>query len=100
MPIDNELKDEIRELIAREMKKAVKDVVNAVLNAPTPLHEIERYPTPEGTQKREEKKKLIREIGDAVIKSFEATEREAQARVVEKTDPERANRIRRMVPEF
>ncbi len=100
MPLDKETKDEIRELIATEMKNAVKAAVHAVLNAPTPLHEVERYPTPEGMQKREEKKKIVREIGDAVIKSFEAVEREAHARVVEKTDLARAEVIRKMVPEF
>jgi hypothetical protein len=101
MPLDKDAKDEIRELIATEMRRAVKDAVNAVLNAPIPLHEAGRYGmSPEVTQAREERKKIVREVGDAIIKSFEANEREAQARVVEKTDPERAERIRKLVPEF
>jgi hypothetical protein len=97
MPLSKDDKDEIRELVATEMKKAVKNAVNAVLNAPNTGG---RYPTPDSMQEREARNKLVREIGDAIVKSFEAVEREAQARVVEKTDPERAERIRRLVPEF
>ena len=100
MPLTKDEKDEIRELIASEMTKAVKAAVNAVLNAPIPMHEMGRYASPELMQEREARKKVVREIGDAVVKSFEAVEREAQARVVEKTDPERADRIRKLVPEF
>jgi signal transduction histidine kinase len=101
MPIDKELKDEIRELISTEMKNAVKAAVNAVVNMPTPLGEIDRFGMDnEARERREARQKIAREVGDAIIKSFEAVEREAQARVVEKTDPERANRIRRMVPTF
>ncbi|MDQ1558635.1 MAG: hypothetical protein QOD32_1695 [Pyrinomonadaceae bacterium] len=100
MPLSKDDKDEIRELIATEMKKAVKAAVNGVLNAPIQLHEIYTAMSPEGRQAREERNKLVREIGDATVKSFEAIEREAQARVVEKTDPARAERIRNFVPTF
>lgn len=97
MPLDKDLKDEIRELIATEMTKAVKAAFSAAQNAPSQLG---RYPTPEGMQEREDRNKLIREVGDAIVKAFEAIEREAHARVVEKTDPARAEVIRKMVPTF
>jgi hypothetical protein len=101
MPFSKDDKDEIKEIMATEMRRAVKEAVSAVLNAPIPLHEAGRYGmSPEMTQAREERKKIVREVGDAIIKSFEANEREAQARVVEKTEPERAERIRSLVPEF
>jgi hypothetical protein len=100
MPLDKDTKDEIKELVATEMRRAVKDAVNAVLNAPIQLHEIRTATSPEGMRAREERKKVVREVGDAIIKSFEANEREALARVVEKTEPERADRIRKLVPEF
>jgi hypothetical protein len=100
MPLSKDDKDDIRELIATEMKKAVKGAVNGVLTAPIQLHEVHTAMSPEGRQAREERNKLVREIGDAIVKSFEAVEREAQARVVEKTDPERAERIRNLVPTF
>lgn len=100
MSLSKDDKDEIRELIATEMKKAAQAAINAVLNAPIQLHEIHTAMSPEGMHAREERKKIVREIGDAAVKSFEAVEREAQARVVEKTDPERAERIRTLVPTF
>lgn len=101
MPLDKDTKDEIRELIATEMKKAVKTAVNAVINMPTPLGEIDRYGMDtEARERREARQKIAREVGDAIIKAFEAVEREAQARVVEKTDPARAEVIRKLVPTF
>lgn len=101
MPLDKDTKDEIRELIATEMKKAVKAAVSAVVNMPIPLGEVSRYGMDtEARERRETRQKIAREVGDAIIKSFEAVEREAQARVVEKTDPQRAEVIRKLVPEF
>ncbi len=97
MPISQEDKDEIRELIATEMRKAAQEAVDAILNAPA---QLVRYPSAEEMQAREERNKLVREVGDAVVKAFEAIEQEAQARVVEKTDPARADRIRKMVLTF
>lgn len=97
MPLSQDEKDEIRELVAAEMKSAVKEAVNAVLKAP---HEGGRYPTAESMQKSEDRKKIVQEVGNAVVKAFEKHEREAQARVVEKTDPERAERIRKFDPTF
>lgn len=82
------------------MKNAVNGAVNAVLNAPIQLHEIHTATSSEGMKARQERNKVVREIGDAIVKSFEAVEREVRARVVEKTEPERAERIRRLVPEF
>ena len=100
MPLDNDGKDEIRELIATEMRKAVKAAVGAVVNMPIQLVDVQHAMTPEGRQEREARQKVAREIGDAIVKAFEAIEREAQARVVEKTDPARAERIRNFVPTF
>src|SRR2546421_6791449 len=101
MPLDKDTKDEIRELIATEMKNAVRVAVSAVVNMSVPLGEIDRYGmNAEAMQKREARQKIAREVGDAIIKSFEAIEREAQARIVEKTDPARAEVIRKLVPEF
>jgi len=66
MPFSNDDKDELRELIATEIRNVVKNAVG------------------------------VKTLAD----SAEANLREAQARVVEKTDPERADRIRKLVPEF
>jgi len=100
MPLNPDEKDEIRELIATEMRRAGQAAVNAVLNAPIQLHEARTAMSPEGMAAREERNKIARAIGDAVVKALEAGEREAQARVVEKSDPERADRIRKLVPTF
>jgi len=99
MPLSQDDKDEIRLLIARELRDAVKGAVSAILNAPMSLAQA-RYSRPEDMQEQEARKQIVREIGDSVIKSVEAMVREADARIVEKTDPERADRIRSMVPEF
>ena len=69
MSLSKEDKDEIRELIAREIRDVIKNADNAGANK-------------------------------ALLDAAEANYREAQARVVEKTDPARAERIRRIVPEF
>lgn len=66
MSLSKDDKDEIRELIATEIRNVIKHAGN----------------------------------GKALLDSAEANLREAQARVVEKTDPARAERIRRIVPEF
>lgn len=100
MPLNQDEKDEIRELIATEMKKAVEAAVRAVLNSPTQPHQARYATSPERMQEQETRNQIVREIGSAIVKSFDAVEREAQARVVEKIDSERAERIRKMVPEF
>lgn len=69
MPLSKDEKDEIRELIAREIRDVIKNAGNA------------------GASK-------------ALLEAAEDNYREAQARVVEKTDPERADRIRRIKPEW
>lgn len=100
MPFSQDDKDEIRLLIASDMKIAVNAAVSAVSNAPIQLHEVHTAMSPEGMQAREDRKKIVQEIGESIVKAFEAGEREARARVVEKTDPESAERIRKLVPEF
>ena len=66
MPLSKDDKDEIRELIAREIRDVIKGASSA----------------------------------EALLASAEANYREAQARVVEKTDPARAEVIRKLVAEF
>ncbi len=100
VPLSKDDKDEIRELIATEMKNSVKAAVSAVVNMPIQLTDARDAMSPEGMQVREARQKIAREIGEAVVKSLEAVEREAQARVVEKTDPARAEVIRKLVPTF
>lgn len=100
MPLSKDDKDEIREVVATEMKKAAQAAINAILNSPIQLHEVSHATSPEGMQEREARNKLVRDIGMAITQSFEAIEREAQARVVEKIDPERADRIRKLVPTY
>jgi hypothetical protein len=66
MPVTKDDVDEIRELIAREIRDVIKGASSF----------------------------------EALLESAEANYREAQARVVEKTDPARADRIRKIKPEF
>ena len=66
MSFSKDDKDELRELIATEIRNVVKNAVGV----------------------------------KTLLDSAEANLREAQARVVEKTDPERAERIRNLAPEF
>lgn len=99
MPLSQDDRDEIRLLITQEIREAVKSAVNFALKAPITLAEV-RSPTPEGMKEREARKIIIQEIGDSIKKSVEARVREAEAQIVEKTDPARAKMIRELVSEF
>lgn len=94
------VKDELRELIATEVRNIVRFTCNAVVNAPIQLADVRYAMTPEGMQEREARKKIAREITGIVLEASEDYLREAQARVVEKTDPQRAEIIRKLKPTF
>lgn len=94
------VKDELRELIATEVRNIVKFTCNAVVHAPMPLTGGRYGMTPEGMQEYEARKKIAREITSTVLEAAEDYLRESQARVVEKTDPQRAEIIRKLKPTF
>jgi hypothetical protein len=96
----NRIKDELRELIATEIRNVVKLMCSRVINPPVPLEETRFSMTPEGMKKREERINVARLFGGVVLDAAEDYLRESRARVVQKTDPQRAERIRRMKPEF
>jgi len=100
MPLSQDDKDEIRELIAQEFRNAVKSSVSAVINAPIELADVGRFGSPELMQEREARKKIARDIGKVILESAEDGLREAQARVIEKTDPERAKIVRSFKPTY
>ena len=100
MPLSQDDKDEIRLLIAMEIKNAIRHAISAVVNMPIELTDVQYAMTPDGRQEREERQKVAKQIGKAILDSAEETLREADARIVEKTDPERADRIRKFKPTF
>ncbi len=100
MPLSQDDKDEIRLLIAREIKDVVTSAFSSVLNAPISLTDLPYASSSEGQQEREARKKNVQEIRKSVLESIDANLREAEARIVEKTDPARAERIRKLVPTF
>jgi len=93
------IKDELRELIATEFRNIMRFACDAVLN--TPIRPSSRLgPTPEEVLESQDRQKIAREIAGLVLGAAEDYLREAEARVVEKTDPQRANIIRRLKQEF
>jgi hypothetical protein len=98
MPLNQDDKDEIRLLIVEEIDKAFKLAFDAALNAPISITDLSYASSSEGQQEREARKKVIREIRKSVTDSFHKVLSEAQAHVVEKTDPARAETIRRLPP--
>lgn len=100
MPFDKDDKDEIRKIVATEIRDFVKSAVNAALNRPIELTEVHHATSPEGMKEREAQKKVVQQFGAVLIKAAEANLREADARIVEKTDPQRAEIIRKLVPEW
>jgi hypothetical protein len=98
MELTKDDKDELRELIQSEILKAFNAAFSAALNAPTQLGDINNNEKQEAMKNQ---KAVIREFGNAIKASLQTLEAEAQAKVVEKTDPERAKRIRALaVPTF
>src|SRR5690242_7788641 len=100
MPFGKDDKDEIRKIVATEIRDFVKSAVSAALNRPVDPAEGRYAMSGEGRREREAQNKLLQQFGTAIIKAAEANLREADARIVEKTDPKRAEVIRNLVPEW
>jgi hypothetical protein len=94
------VKDELREIIATELRNMVKFTCSAVVNSSRQFTDIRHSMTPEGMQEREAREKVAREITRTVVEAAEDYLQEARARVIEKTDPRRANFIRNFKPTF
>lgn len=93
-----ELKDELRELIQEEIWKAFDVAMKAAANPPIQLHKLN---DDEFQVKRKIQKQMVQEISRAVKSALNHLKAEAQARVVEKTDSQRAERIRALAdPSF
>lgn len=86
-----ELKDELRELIQEEIWKAFDVAMRAAANPPVQLHQINDS---EFQARREIHKQIVQDVSKAVKSALNHLKAESQARVVEKTDPQRAERIR------
>jgi hypothetical protein len=100
MPLSQDDKDEIRLLIAKEIKNVVNSAFSSVLNAPISITDLSYASSSQGQQESEARKKTVQEIRKSVLEAVDANLREADARIVEKTDPARAERIRKLVAEF
>jgi hypothetical protein len=96
----NKIKDELKELIATEIRNVVKLMCARVVNPPVPFEDTRFAMTPEGMKEREARLKIARQFSSVVLEAAEDYLRESQARVVQKVDPERAERIRRLKPTF
>ncbi len=97
MPLSQDDKDEIRLLIAREIKDVVTSAFSSVLNAPINITDLSYASSSQGQQESEARKKTVQGIRKSVLGAVDANLREADARIVEKTDPARAERIRKLV---
>lgn len=100
MPWSADDKDEIRYLIARETRDAAKSVINAVVNMPIELGEVQRAMSPEGMAERQARQRIAQQVGARILDALEDRLRDADAKVVEKEDPERAKFIRNFKPTF
>jgi hypothetical protein len=96
----SKIKDELKELVATEIRNVVKLMCARVVNPSVPLEDIRFAMTPEGMKEREERMKIARQFSSVVLEAAEDYLRESQARVVQKVDPERAERIRKLKPTF
>lgn len=97
MELTKDDKDELRELIQDEISKAFNAAFSAALNIPTNLSDLNNA---EIQKQKEDTKAIIRVVGNAIKSALEDVRSEAQARVVEKTDPARADVIRRLKTTF
>lgn len=93
MALSKDDKDEIQELVAKEIRDVIKRASNAVINMPIELGEVHHATSPEGMKEREARKKIAQQVGKAISDVAEANLREAQARNIAKTDPERAKAV-------
>ena len=94
------VKDELRELIAPEVRNIVKYAARAVVSSPISPPGNRFGMTREEMEQQEVRKRIACDITATVLEATEDYLREAQARVVEKTDPQRADIIRKLKPEF
>jgi hypothetical protein len=95
--ITKDSKDEIRLLIQKEISKAFDAALSAVINYPVGINDINSM---EKRETRQKQNALVMEIGKAVKNALRDLEDEAHARIIEKTDPARAERIRKIKPTF
>jgi hypothetical protein len=86
-----ELKNELRALIQEEIWKAFDVAIKAAENPPMQQHQLN---DPEHRVRGEFQKQAVQQIGKAVRSALNHLKADAQARVFEKSDPERARRIR------
>lgn len=93
-------KDELRELIATEVQTILKVACDAAVNIPNQPHEMQFATSPEGMKANEARKKEAARITASILSAVDDYVRGARARVVEKTDPERAKRIESFKPTF
>ncbi len=93
-----EIKDELRALIQEEIWKAFDVAMRAASNLPIQLHQMNDK---EFQERREIQKQMVQEISKAIKSALNHLKAEAQAKVIEKTDPQRAERIRALAdPSF
>jgi hypothetical protein len=96
MAVEN--KDELRELIQEEIWKAFDVAIKAAINPPLQPHQLNDS---EVQERRKVQKQAVQEIGRAVMSAMNHLKADAQARLYDKTDPERAKRIRALAdPSF
>jgi hypothetical protein len=97
MALSKDDKDEIRYIVQQEIGKAFKAGLSAAVNVPINLGEAVTAVT---NKERQERNKLIKSIGQSIKSALTDLEDEANAKIVEKTDPARADVIRRLKPTF
>ncbi len=90
-------KDEFRLLIHEEINKAFAAALGAALNYPVSFSDSM---TSEKQQERRQRIAVINEIGSAMKNALRDLKDEANAAIVEKTDPARAEIIRKLKAEF
>ena len=95
MELNEDTKDEIRLLIQEEIKKAFDVGLNAALNYPVNLGDAVST-----SETRQKEKELITKIGKAVKVGLEDLKTELEAKIIEKTDPARADVMRRLKSSF
>jgi TIR domain-containing protein len=96
----SKIKDELKEIIATEIRNVVKLMCARAVNPPIPLEDARFAMTPDGMKERQARLKIARQFSSVVLEAAEDYLRESQARVVQKVDPERAERIRKLKPTF
>lgn len=86
-----ELRNELRALIQEEICKAFDVAMRAAENPPVQSHQVS---DPEFQERRKTQIQAVKEISRAIQSALNHLKADAQARVFETSDPERAARIR------